>query len=255
MLAKNKIKFIRSLDSKKHRENAGLFVVEGDKMVSEIINSGFKISYLVATEEWYVSNKQLNLPRAYEKDVVNEDELAKVSFLKSPQNVLCVVEIPRYQLQLSQLSAKLSLILDKVQDPGNLGTIIRIADWFGIEHIICSSDTADLYNPKVVQSTMGAITRVQLHYVCLDEILTEIQKMDQPVFGATLHGENIYSCSLPNHGFIMMGNESKGVNPAYQRFFTNELFIPYFPEDQKRSESLNVAIATAIICSEFRRRI
>lgn len=254
MLSKNKIKFIRSLDSKKERIGQGLFVAEGEKIVSEMIESQLNISFLAGTEEWFKKNNHPGFHRV-EKVMVTQDELKKISFLKTPQHVLCLAKIPSHQLDLELLKNKLTLILDNVQDPGNLGTILRIADWFGIGHVICGLQTADAFNPKVVQASMGAICRVSVYEQDLDEVLPRIKKMGLPVYGTTLGGENIYSTSLTQHGFIMMGNESNGIHPARIPFLDKQLFIPFFPENEKRSESLNVAIATAIVCSEFRRRL
>jgi rRNA methylases len=253
MLSKNKIKLIKSLDSKKERFAQGLFVAEGDKIVTEAIDSKFTIEFLAGTEEWLTQNK-LTLPNCKEKIQISEDELKKISFQKTPQHVMCLVKIPERLLNLELIKENLVLVLDNVQDPGNLGTIIRIADWFGIEHIICNLQTADVYNPKVVQASMGAVFRVKLYYEDLDSILPRIKKLGAPIFGTTLTGENIYNATLPSNGFIMMGNESNGIDPSRLSFLDNQLFIPFYPAEEKRSESLNVAIATAIICSEFRRR-
>jgi RNA methyltransferase, TrmH family len=255
MLSKTKIKLIRSLDSKKFRNETGLFIAEGEKLVHELIDSHFNIEYIAGTEEWFETYTNKNLERCKEKEIVTEAELHKASFLKTPQQVLCLTRLPHYVLDLDGLMNKLVLVLDNVQDPGNLGTILRIADWFGIENIICSKDTADAFNPKVIQATMGAICRVKVFYEDLDGILTAIKKHGSPVYGTTLEGENIYSVPLTPNGFIMMGNESKGINPAWLPKLDKQLFIPFYPENKKRSESLNVAIATAIICSEFRRRM
>jgi len=254
MLSKNKIKFIKALQSKKNRENTGLFVAEGNKIVSELISSSLKINFIAATDQWFEQNVHLKIHNNIEKVIADKSELLQASLLKSPQNALCVVEIPQYILNIHELSNKLSIILDRVQDPGNLGTIIRIADWFGIENIICSKDSADNFNPKVVQSTMGAIARVKIHYMDLINLFTEVGINDILIFGTTLQGESIYNCVLPPNGFILLGNESKGINPDFQPYLSKQLFIPYFPDGQKRSESLNVAIAAAIVCSEFRRR-
>ena len=254
MLSKNKIKFIQSLESKKERNNAGLFVVEGEKLVNEILLSSFATTYLAATCEWYENNKAINIGSIPDKDIVSQEELNKVSFLKNPQAVICLAKLPNHTLSISSIKNELTLILDAIQDPGNLGTILRIADWFGIENIICSRDTVDAFNPKVVQSTMGAICRVKIHYADLAEAIAEIKLLNIPIFGATLNGENIYKTDLAENGFIMMGNESKGLQPNWLPFLNKQLFIPYYPSDKKRSESLNVAVATAIICSEFRRR-
>jgi len=254
MLSKTKIKIIRSLDSKKSRNETGLFITEGEKLVQELIDSHFNIEYIAGTEEWFGSYTNKNLLRCKEKEIVTQAELNKVSFLKTPQQVICLASLPRYELDLDHFRDKLSLILDNVQDPGNLGTILRAADWFGIENVICSKDTADAFNPKVIQATMGAICRVKVYYEDLDNILMAVKKRGMPVYGTTLEGENIYSASLASHGFIIMGNESKGINPAWLPKLDKQLFIPFYPGNKKRSESLNVAVATAIICAEFRRR-
>ena len=254
MLSKNKIRLINSLDSKKIRSENGLFVAEGEKLVSEIIESQLTIKYLAGTEDWFskTDSRKLN---SIEKDIVSNEQLKKISFLKTPQSVLCLAKIPTYDLNLASLKDKLLLVLDNVQDPGNLGTIIRIADWFGIEHIICSVNSADAFNPKVVQATMGAICRVKIYYEDLAEILKTSQRLNIPMFGTTLNGENIYNADLKPNGLIMMGNESKGISPACIPYLTQQLFIPFYPPEQQQSESLNVAIATAIVCSEFRRRM
>ena len=255
MLNKNKIKFIKSLSSKKDRTEAGLFVAEGEKLASEILGSHLTVSYIAGTEAWFNSIEKKILPASVETDVVSQEELNRISFLKTPQPVICLVHLPNYELNLADLNNKLSLILDTVQDPGNLGTILRIADWFGIEHVICSPHTADAFNPKVVQATMGAICRVKIYYDDLNVVLPGIKNMGMPVYGTMLNGENIYTASLESSGFIVRGNESNGIHPSTVPFLDKKLLIPFFPEGQKRSESLNVAVATAIICSEFRRRI
>jgi rRNA methylases len=254
MLSKNKIKFVKSLELKKNRTETGLFVAEGEKIVPELLLSNLDVTYLAATSIWIEQNTHLPLTRCSETDIVSYDELKKISFLKTPQQVVCVAKIPTYPLQVSDLTNKLSLLLDTVQDPGNLGTILRIADWFGIEDVICSRETADAFNPKVVQSTMGAITRVKVYYENLEEILPEIKNCGIPIYGTTLNGGNIYASELTTNGIIMMGNESKGISPELMPYLNHQLFIPFFPEDQKRSESLNVGVATAIVCAEFRRR-
>jgi TrmH family RNA methyltransferase len=253
MLSIKKIKLIKSLESKKGRKEHGLFLVEGDKIVSEMISSGFPITYIAATEDWYIKTGRLSY--TMEHDVFSQKELDKTSFLKTPQNVLCIAKIPYNLLNLRELKNNLVLMLDTVQDPGNLGTIIRIADWFGIEHIICSIECADAFNPKVVQATMGSICRLKVYYEDLKEILQQIKLLGDPLYGTTLEGENIYQTSLTPHGFIMMGNESKGINASYINMLDKQLFIPFYPTVKKRSESLNVASAAAIVCAEFRRRL
>lgn len=253
MLSTKKIKLIKSLELKKNREEHGLFLVEGDKMVSEMLASTLTITYIAAVENWCKKNEHLN--SAIEQDVVSQTELDKISLLKTPQSVLCVAKIPNYSLDLIELKNSLVLLLDTIQDPGNLGTIMRIADWFGIEHIICSPDCADVFNPKVIQATMGSICRVKVYNEKFKALLNQIKLIGEPVYGATLDGENIYQTELTTSGFIMMGNESKGINAEWIKMLDKQLFIPFYPTGKKRSESLNVAIAAAIICAEFRRRL
>jgi len=160
MLSKNKIKFIRSLESKKERYKEGVFLAEGEKLVNEILLSSFQTTYLAATSEWFERNKRMNIVHIPDKVIVSQEELNKVSLFKTPQDVLCLAKLPSYRLSVSSLHDKLSLILDTIQDPGNMGTILRVADWFGIENVICSQETVDAFNPKVIQSSMGAICRV-----------------------------------------------------------------------------------------------
>lgn len=247
MISKNKIKYIRSLELKKNRNKEGKFVAEGFKVVDDLLALQ-PADLIVATSEW-LKGKQL----AAQTEVieVTEEELKKVSFLQHPQQVLAVFK----QAQDGDFSIntqELSLALDGVQDPGNLGTIIRIADWFGITHIYCSQDTADVYNPKVVQATMGSIARVKVEYGNLLG-LVESLPADVPVYGTLLDGDNIYQQQLENRGLIVMGNEGKGISPALAKKVNRRLLIPNFPEGRATADSLNVAIATAITCSEFRR--
>ena len=247
MISKNKIKYIRSLELKKNRNKEGKFVAEGFKVVDDLLALQ-PADLIVATSEW-LNGKHL----AAQTEVieVTEEELKKVSFLQHPQQVLAVFK----QAQDGDFSintSELNLALDGVQDPGNLGTIIRIADWFGITHIYCSQDTADVYNPKVVQATMGSIARVKVEYGNLLG-LVESLPADVPVYGTLLDGDNIYQQQLENRGLIVMGNEGKGISPALAKKVNRRLLIPNFPEGRATADSLNVAIATAITCSEFRR--
>ena len=247
MISKNKIKYIRSLELKKNRNKEGKFVAEGCKVVDDLLALQ-PADLIVATQEW-LHGKHL----AVQTEVieVTEEELKKVSFLQHPQQVLAVFRQATsgdYSINTSELS----LALDGVQDPGNLGTIIRIADWFGITHIYCSQDTADVYNPKVVQATMGSIARVKVEYGNL-LALVESLPADVPVYGTLLDGDNIYQQQLENRGLIVMGNEGKGISPALAKKVNRRLLIPNFPEGRATADSLNVAIATAITCSEFRR--
>ena len=247
MISKNKIKYIRSLELKKNRNKEGKFVAEGFKVVDDLLALQ-PADLIVATSEWL---KEKHLAAQTEVIEVTEEELKKVSFLQHPQQVLAVFK----QAQDGDFSIntqELSLALDGVQDPGNLGTIIRIADWFGITHIYCSQDTADVYNPKVVQATMGSIARVKVEYGNLLG-LVESLPADVPVYGTLLDGDNIYQQQLENRGLIVMGNEGKGISPALAKKVNRRLLIPNFPEGRATADSLNVAIATAITCSEFRR--
>jgi len=254
MLSTNKIKHIRSLGSKKYRIAEGLFIAEGEKLVMEMLDSEFSVTYIAGTKDWFEKQNKQTLNQCKEQDVVNQKELDRLSFQKTPQNVLCVAKLPNYQLNFEELKNELTLVLDNVQDPGNLGTILRVADWFGIGHIICIEDTADAFNPKVVQSTMGAICRVKTYYEDFETLLPKIKSLGLPLYGTTLDGENVYNTPLANEGLIMMGNESKGINAQWIKMLDKKLMIPFYPEKKKRSESLNVAIASAIVCAEFRRR-
>ena len=265
MISKNKIKYIRSLELKKNRNKEGKFVAEGFKVVDDLLALQ-PADLIVATAEWLRGKHLAPLTEVIE---VTEEELKKVSFLQHPQQVLAVFgqdtgcnkqdsnnsqeEAEEKNFGFSKINTQeLSLALDGVQDPGNLGTIIRIADWFGITHIYCSQDTADVYNPKVVQATMGSIARVKMEYGNL-LALVESLPADVPVYGTLLDGDNIYQQQLENRGLIVMGNEGKGISPALAKKVNRRLLIPNFPEGRATADSLNVAIATAITCSEFRR--
>lgn len=255
MISKNQIKFIKGLELKKFRKSSQSFVAEGPKLILDILPY-FQCKILIAKTEWLRNHtKETSLYcKSTEIIEVNEEELLRVSFLKSPQEVLGVFTIPHHEMDLHSCARqRLCLALDDVQDPGNLGTIIRIADWFGIEDIFCSPGTADVYNPKTVQATMGAIARVRLHYLPLAETLQQTE-CDYPIYGTLLEGKNIYERDLKNNGLIIMGNEGKGLSPEIRRLVTDRLYIPSYPTDRPTSESLNVAIATAIVCAEFRRR-
>ena len=262
MVSKNQIKLIRQLDQKKYRRREGLFVAEGPKVVGDLLRAGFRPTAVFATEEWgradaafpsvrssasepVVVDKYLSEPVT----LVSDDELRKLSFLQHPQQVLALFPIPEPLTQGFDVNG-LCIALDGIQDPGNLGTIIRIADWFGISTIYCSEGTADAWNPKVVQATMGSIARVNIIYTDLARLIDSIQV---PVYGTLLDGENIYTQPLSSEGLIVMGNEGNGISPDIRQRITHRLLIPDF-HDGETAESLNVAIATAITCSEFRRR-
>ena len=252
MLSKNQIKWVHSLELKKNRRKDGLFVAEGPKVVGDLLRADYVARAIFSTTER--PNAQL----------ITDDELRKLSFLQHPQEVLAVFEIPlnsQFSIpnreatilnsKFSTLNSNLSLALDGVQDPGNLGTIIRIADWFGIQTIFCSEDTADCYNPKVVQATMGSLAHVHIIYTDLETLL---QSVHCPIYGTLLDGQNIYQQQLSTEGIIVMGNEGNGISPAIRQLVTHKLLIPNYNTSGETAESLNVAIATAITCAEFRRR-
>lgn len=254
MLSKNKIKFIQSLNRKKIREQENVFLVEGNKMVQEAIHSDLNIDLLCGTAEFLKSN-HISGQSAREVIEVTSEELQKASLLQSPQKALAIIQMPAGSFRISMLLNEFSLALDFIQDPGNLGTIIRVADWFGIRHLLCSENTVDCYNPKVIQSSMGAIFRVKVHYLNLEATLEEANNHEIPVSGTFLDGDNIFTTSLPPHGILVMGNEGNGISPELEQIIRKKIQIPSFPLNQQGSESLNVATATAICCAEFRRRL
>jgi len=247
MLSQAKQKWIRSLEQKKFRQEQGLFLAEGSKCCTDLLEL-LPCRFLAATSEWLVSHPGL---QAAEIAEATHEEIRKASLLKNPQEVLAVFEMPSYELKPEQLKGHLSLALDNIQDPGNLGTILRIADWFGIRNVLCSVGTVDAFNPKTVQATMGAIGRIRIQYTDLPTFLESVQI---PVYGTFLEGKILYEAELQNEGIIVMGNEGNGISQAVEKWITEKLFIPDYPVGETGSESLNVSVATAIVCSEFRRR-
>jgi len=222
-----------------------LFLVEGYKSVAEFINSAYQIEAIYHTP--VIAPKLLKLSHKINFGEISLNILEKISTLKTPQDVVALVKIPAWPtLNYTTLQKKFSLVLDGIQDPGNMGTIIRTADWFGIDHIICSEDSVEVYNPKVVQATMGSLSRINVHYADLSEI---IPKINLPVFGALLDGENIYNTNFGSEGLLMMGNEGNGLRPEVKALINTAITIPR----TGNAESLNVAIATAICCSEIHR--
>jgi len=240
MLSKNQLKLITSLQQKKYRIKHGLFIAEGIKVVRELLNSDFVYEYLYCTADFEHEIKD------YKPEIISEKELKKISKLTTPNKVLGVFRIP-IQKQVKQDG--LILVLDTIKDPGNLGTIIRLCDWFGVEQLICSSDTVDCFNSKVVQSTMGSLSRISIVYTNLKEFL-RITKL--PIYGALLNGKDVYKSKLPSEGILIMGNESNGISEELIEFITHKITIPRFGHLQE-TESLNVAAATAILLSEFKR--
>lgn len=251
MLSKANLKYIRSLELKKNRKADQVFVAEGPKIVNDL-QGHFPCRFVMATEDWMDMHPDF---QAEKKQIVTLEELTKASFLKHPQEVLAIFAY-QHQPESPTIAAKeLCLALDNIQDPGNLGTIIRIADWFGIRHIFCSPETADVYNPKVVQATMGALARVKIHYIEMRTLTGLLKEHEIPIYGTFLDGENIYAKELSAHGMIIMGNEGNGISPDIRDDIKERLYIPCYPPEGATSESLNVAIATAIVCAEFRRRM
>jgi len=247
-LSKNKIKYIRSLKEKKFRSLHHTFVAEGTKLVTDMM-SACRCQFLAALPEIVADHPEI---KADEVVVASEGELAKATFLQTTPQVIAVFYQPDQPAGQVQLRGRLTLALDGVQDPGNVGTIIRIADWFGIDQILCSHETADIYNPKTVQATMGAIARVQALYGDLASLLSGLG--DLPVYGTFLEGTNIYRESLSAEGVIVLGSEGKGIGSETEKLINRKLFIPSYPADRTTSESLNVAAAAAVVCAEFRRR-
>ncbi|WP_066221393.1 RNA methyltransferase [Formosa haliotis] len=239
MLSKNQIKLINKLKLKKHRVESNLFVAEGIKTIKELLQSDLKLQHLYTTESFNIESTLETL--------ISEADLKRISFLTTPNQALAVFEIPKAKaIDLSQLC----VALDDVRDPGNLGTIIRLCDWFGIRDLICNKGTVDCFNPKVVQATMGSITRVNISYLDLEYFLKEAEV---PIFGAFMDGENVYTHTLPNSGILVMGNEANGISTPIEALITEKIAIPRFG-DLKATESLNVATATSILLSEFKRR-
>ena len=249
-ISKNKIKYIRSLEQKKTRREEGVFVAEGPKLTGDLLGR-FHCRYLAATAEWMNAHP---LVQADEKDIANLEDLQRASLLKTPQDVIAVFEQRNEATDTSVIERELCLALDDVQDPGNLGTIIRIADWFGIEHIFCSLGTADVYNPKVVQATMGAIFRVKFYYCSVPALCKDVLARGGKVYGTFLDGQNMYQKRLEcGYSVIVIGNEANGISKETAACVSDRLFIPPYPADDPGSESLNAAVATAVTVAEFRR--
>jgi TrmH family RNA methyltransferase len=258
MLSKSQASLIRSLKYKKFRKLHGLFVAEGEKIVNDLIkisddkNNLFKIRSIYGTSGWFSNNKKLKTAD-WGFVEITEEELKRISMLTTPNKVLALVRIPDYMDDTDHILKNLSLVLDDIQDPGNLGTIIRIAHWFGITHVICSENSADLFNPKTIQSAMGSIWSVRVLYRALPAFLKYYNdNTDLPVIGAFLSGSDIYTQSPVHKGLIVLGNESRGISKDLEPFIRSRIYIPPFSEES-RPDSINVAIAAAIICSELRR--
>ncbi|GGE88642.1 RNA methyltransferase, TrmH family [Chishuiella changwenlii] len=243
MLSNNVIKIITSLSSKKYRQKYNLFVVEGVKNIGEVIKSSIKIKELFITEDFWPDENSIK------KTYIDEKELKKISFLSTPNVGLALCELPSNDENI-KLNG-LTIALDDIRDPGNLGTIIRLADWFGVENILCTKESVDLYNPKVVMSTMGSFTRVKVHYIELESFLSTYEGN---IFGTFMEGESIYEQKLPQEGILVMGNEANGISKPIENLTTNKLSIPFFGKNGS-TESLNVAVATSVILGEFKSQI
>ncbi len=244
------MKIIYSLGQKKNRTEHGCFVAEGTKCVRDTWDF-FNCRWIVATKSWY---EQFGHAGHLGKIMIaSKSQMERMSQFSTPADVIAVYDIPKHDLDFDELKQSLSIVLDNVQDPGNLGTIIRIADWFGIKNVICSDTTVDVFSHKVVQATMGAISRVKVHYVDLDDFLSDIGD-SLPIYGTFLNGKNIYNADLQQKGLVVFGNEGKGISNLLEKYITSRLLIPSYPSDANTSESLNVGVATAITISEFRRR-
>jgi TrmH family RNA methyltransferase len=254
MVSKNKIKFIISLREKKIRNKEKLYIIEGDKLVNEFIAAGVTIRSLVATPGFIGSIPAGARDRIVEIITATDNELARISSLKTPKNAVAVAEMEESGNGTGYFFTNLSVALDSVQDPGNMGTIIRAAAWFGIRDIFCSQDCADMYNPKVIQSSMGAILHVAVHYTDIYNILASARERNIRVFGALLEGESVYNHELAENGIIILGNESKGISGKLLPLVTDKIMIPGSLVAAPGIESLNVGMAASVIFSEFRRR-
>ncbi len=240
MVSKNQIKFITSLQQKKYRIANRLFVAEGVKVIKELIHSDFELEHLFTSQDDFEEVSESK------RTLIDDNELKKISALATPNTCLAIFKMPQ---EKDILDSGLIIALDSVRDPGNLGTILRLCDWFGVQQLLCSKETVDVYNPKVVQATMGSISRVNINYVDLGDYLS---KSKLNLFGTFMDGDNIYKTSLPDEGIVIMGNEANGISAELEKLVKKRLSIPRFGGIQK-TESLNVATATAIILSEFRR--
>lgn len=240
MVSKNQIKLITSIQHKKYRNEHQLFIAEGVKVIQELLQSNFVLEHLFVTEDSFAKFD------SFQKTMIKQQDMKKISVLSTPSSCLAVFKIP---LPKKIETKGLIVALDAVNDPGNLGTIIRLCDWFGVKQLLCSPETVDVYNPKVVQATMGSIARVNVSYVDLTDF---ISKTALPVFGTFMDGANVYNEKLPSEGILVLGNEANGISPALETIIKNKISIPRFGDIQQ-TESLNVATAAAIFLSEFRR--
>jgi RNA methyltransferase, TrmH family len=254
MISKNKAKFIISLQNKKVRDEERLFIIEGDKLVKEFLIAKIPLKTLIAKPE-FLSALPVDLTKFVDNiEKVTYEELKQISTLKTPHNALAVVPIPEREMNTSEVLSQLCVALDFVQDPGNLGTIIRAAAWFGLKNIICSENCVDVFNPKVIQASMGAILHVNVYYSDLEKLVVLANKNKIPVFGTMLEGESIYEHKLDNKGIILLGNESKGISDRLIPYITEKIMIPKFSKELEGIDSLNVGMSASIVFSEFLRK-
>ncbi len=255
MISRNQVKHIHSLKQKKFREIHRQFLAEGSKLVTDILESPYKIVTIYALADWLRRNENILRLKNIPFTEISQGEMDRITALSSPSPALAIAEIPATPIIPATSIHDIVLVLDDIKDPGNLGTIIRIADWFGIESVICSENTVDLYNPKVIQATMGSVARVSVAYFNLPEFLSSLDPVIK-IYGTFPEGENIYSMKLDPKGIILIGSESSGISPEVVSKVTDKISIPYYTSAIVRdhTESLNASIATAIVCSEFRRR-
>lgn len=252
MITRREIDDIRALADKKVRENTGLFVAEGEKLVLDLLQSS-----LVPTVIYTVpagSSGSIPAPWSELARTITSRDMERISAFRSPPDMLAIFSIPASPAETPGKLSGLGMVLDRIQDPGNLGTIVRTADWFGIRDLYCSKDCADVYGPKCVQSTMGSIARVRVRYTDLPTLLEQASRQKVPVFGTYMNGENLYQAELPETALLVMGSEGKGISPELEPFLNRRIAIPPFPAGKNKAESLNVAVSASIICAEFRRR-
>ena len=248
MLTRTLLKLIRSLDTRKGRRKEGLFVAEGPRLVGELTGH-FRQRALFVTEAAAKEHPE------WDAETITEEEMARASLQQTPQGVLALFEIPTYEVDVTEAcTSQLCLALDGIQDPGNLGTIVRVADWFGVKHIFCSDNTCDVWNPKTVQATMGGISRVRVHYFNLPQLLASLPA-EVPVYGTSLQGDDLWTAPLTAQGIVVMGNEGNGMTEEVKAFCQRQLLIPPYPTNRQTIESLNVGMATGIVLAEFRRRL
>ena len=252
MISRQKIEFIRSLAYKKDREKAGCFIAEGEKLVFDLLKTNLNMLEIYCTSEG-ISTCESTTKAKYSIQISHR-EMERISAFKNPSSILALFKIPEVEKVTADTFLGINIVLDGIQDPGNLGTIVRLADWFGISSIFCSHECADLYNPKCVQSTMGALARVQVHYVDLIELLKRAADHHVPVYGTFMEGEDLFNTELPVQALVLLGSEGKGISPELTPFLTKKISIPAYPAGHRELESLNVAVSASIVCAEFRRR-